>query len=506
MLAPTWAALGGDPAAPAALELRRAGPVLASPLAVEELLTAAAGSALLAAAELAERRTGRRPAVALDVDGLAVAAASERHLRLNGQVPGEAFAPLSAFLAAADGWIRTHANYPWHHAALLRALGTPDDAAAVRAAVRERPAVAVERAVAEAGGAAAAVRAPGAWTSAAPLVAHEDGPATDRRLPERAPGGLPAAGARVLDLTRVIAGPVGTRMLAALGAAVTRVDDPRRPELPLVDHDGVRVAGGHRVRGQPMAVQRAGPRAEHDGVGRRKLALEPVAARGRAQIERQPALAHAAVVVDQRQLGPARVVDARHGGVGKRRLALDLRTPAGRDGLERELATADAVVLGARPGALDRHGLAPDALAARHPHAVVVTLTAWGGPGPSGALRGFDSLVQAATGIAEAVRPATPDAPPGALPVQALDHATGYLVAAATLRALAGRERTGRAGRAQLALAATAAHLLAAGRREPEPAREPDPAPHLVRLGDLVVAAPPGSVDGQQLRWPPKMS
>ena len=431
MLASTWAALGGDPAAPAALELRRAGPVLASPLAVEELLTAAAGSALLAAAELAERRTGRRPAVALDVDGLAVAAASERHLRLNGQVPGEAFAPLSAFLAAADGWIRTHANYPWHHAALLRALGTPDDAAAVRAAVRERPAVAVERAVAEAGGAAAAVRAPGAWTTAAPLVAVEDGPATDRRLPERTPGDLPAAGARVLDLTRVIAGPVGTRMLAALGAAVTRVDDPRRPELPLVDHDG---------------------------------------------------------------------------GVGKRRLALDLRTPAGRDGLERELATADAVVLGARPGALDRHGLAPDALAARHPHAVVVTLTAWGGPGPSGALRGFDSLVQAATGIAEAVRPATPDAPPGALPVQALDHATGYLVAAATLRALAVRERTGRAGRAQLALAATAAHLLAAGRREPEPACEPDPAPHLVRLGDLVVAAPPGSVDGQQLRWPPKMS
>src|SRR5205085_3308329 len=58
-------------------------------------------------------------------------------------------------------------------------------------------------------------------------------------LPPAAPDALPASGLRVLDLTRVIAGPVGTRMLGALGADVLRVDDPHRPELPLSAIDGV---------------------------------------------------------------------------------------------------------------------------------------------------------------------------------------------------------------------------------------------------------------------------
>jgi crotonobetainyl-CoA:carnitine CoA-transferase CaiB-like acyl-CoA transferase len=422
-----WRALGGDPAAPATLELHRPGPVLASPLAVEELLTGAAGCTLLAAAELAEARTGRRPAAALDVDGLAVAAASQRHLRVDGEPPGDAFAPLSSFLRAADGWIRTHANYPWHRDALLRALGTGEDEAAVRAAVASRPAAAVERAVVDAGGAAAAVRPPGAWRTGAPLTAREPGPDTGARLPGAGRGALPAAGARVLDLTRVIAGPVGTRMLAALGADVARVQDPRRPELPLLVLDG---------------------------------------------------------------------------GLGKRWLELDLRVPAGHEALELELAAADVVVLGHRPGALDRFGLAPDALAARHPRAVVVTLSAWGGTGPSGALRGFDSLVQAATGIAEAVRPGDETAPPGALPVQALDHATGYLVAAAALRDLAVREREGRAGRTRLALAATAQAMLRAGPRPPAAKRAIDPAAHLIPVGGAVVARPPGRLDGHPLRWP----
>jgi CoA-transferase family III len=425
-----WSALGGAPGAP--IEVRRAGPILASPFFVEELLVGAAGAMLLAAADLAEARTGRAPAVALDVDGLAIAAASERYLRLDGASLGPGFDPLSAFFRTRDGWVRTHGNYAWHREALLGALdATPETAAA---AVSERDAVEVEQAVVAAGGCAAAVRSADEWAASEPgrvaaahgLVAMEEGPIGEASLSDGSP--LPASGLRVLDFTRVIAGPVATRMLAALGADVVRVERPDRPELPLAVLDG---------------------------------------------------------------------------GLGKRWLSLDLRRTEDRERLEAELANADAVVAGHRPGALDAYGLHPDALAERHPHLACSTLSAWGDTGPWGTRRGFDSLVQAATGIADALRT---DDRPGALPVQALDHATGYLMAAATLRALATRARTGRCGRARLCLAATAHALLAAGTRTRTEPRDVDPTPHLVELdhpqGRLTVAAPPGELDGRPLAWP----
>ena len=93
--------------------------------------------------------------------------------------------------------------------------------------------------------------------------------------------------------------------------------------------------------------------------------------------------------------------------------------------------TADVVVTGYRPGALDRFGLAPEELLERRPDLVVVRLDAWGWTGPWARRRGFDSIVQAASGIAVAC--ARDDGRPGALPAQALDHATGYLAAASAL-------------------------------------------------------------------------
>ena len=398
-------------AARAAVDVRGAPGALPGPLAAETLLISCAGAALAAAAGFEEVRTGRRPSVALERDRLAVAAASERHVRLDGRVPGITFHPLSAFFAGADGWIRTHANYPWHHDALLRAVGVADGGS-VAAAIAERPVLEVEEAVVAAGGCAAAARTAAPWEPL-PLVARRPGPVTSPR---------PADPPRVIDLTRVIAGPVGTRYLAALGADVVRIDDPARPELP---------------------------------------------------------------------------ISALDGGLGKRTLAVDLRT----DDLDALLAAADVIVDGHRPGALDRFGLGPDALAERHPQLVHVSLSAWGERGPWGTRRGFDSLVQAASGIAEAITPSTPDRPPGALPVQALDHATGYLIAAAALDGLTERARTGEAPRFELALAATADALLALPRTD-APGRPVDPAPHLVDLGRLRVALPPGEIDGVPLAWP----
>jgi hypothetical protein len=443
VLARLWRALGG-PAEDAALEVADHGPVLSSALPVAELVAGAAGTALLAAAELAAARGLPRPVPSLDLDHLAVAAASERHVRLDGAVVGAAFDPTSAFFAADGGWVRTHGNYEHHRAALLHALGVADPGR-LASAIAARTAEDVEQAVVAAGGCAAAVRSAGAWAAhpqgrllagADPtigLVAREEGPSCAPPAPPP-PGGLPCAGLRVLDLTRVIAGPVGTRMLAALGADVLRVDPPARPELP------------------PLVLD---------------------------------------------------------GGLGKRRAAVDLASPAGAAWLERELVRADVVVDGFRPGALARRGLDPDALAERHPHVVHVSLSAWGEDGPWGARRGFDSLVQAATGVAVAVRPPGGSEPPGALPVQALDHATGHLLAAAALRALTGRAIAGRAGRARLALAATAEALLAAGPRAAAPEREVDAGPYLTTLehpaGRLTVVRPPGALDGRALAWPSRL-
>jgi crotonobetainyl-CoA:carnitine CoA-transferase CaiB-like acyl-CoA transferase len=237
----------------------------------------------------------------------------------------------------------------------------------------------------------------------------------------------------VLDLTRVIAGPVATRTLALLGADVLRIDSPHLPES---------------------------------------------------------ADAHADT------------------GFGKRSALLDLASRSGRASFEELLAKAHVVVTGYRPGALDRFGLSARELAERRPGLVVAELSAWGGPGagPWGGRRGFDSLVQAASGIA--VTEGGADGRPGALPAQALDHGTGYLLAAAVLRSLTDQRDGGGSRHVRLALARTAHWLLheleASG--EPEEARKPyDPADWLAEagspLGRLRHAVSPVVYDGGPRGW-----
>ena len=187
---------------------------------------------------------------------------------------------------------------------------------------------------------------------------------------------------------------------------------------------------------------------------------------------------------------------------GKRSALVDFAEPVGRAQLEELLAQADVVVQGYRPGALARYGLDPDALRERHPHLSLVTLSAWGVNGPWAARRGFDSLVQCPTGIAvmEGV-----DGRPGALPAQVLDHATGYLAAAAALLALAGIERGEPPRSVRLSLAQTAHWLMSAGTGERELEREISPEPFLVSLSGgsrpVHVIAPPGRVGELRPRW-----
>ncbi|MGV9854009.1 CoA transferase [Streptomyces sp. NPDC003442] len=433
-----WAALGGDPALLEQVTYRPVNGGLPARLPVAELARATVGVCSLAAAELGARRYGGAvPAVRVDEGAVATAFVSERHLRIDGRKPTN-FAPLSGFWRAADGWVRTHANYPHHRARLLTALGLPGDTGPdeLAAALAARPARAIQETVYAAGGLAVAVAEPGESEiplGALPLIeSRQVGEAAPRRLreaPQRVNGGVPASGVRVLDLTRVIAGPVATRTLALLGADVLRIDSPRLPEDPDAHADT---------------------------------------------------------------------------GFGKRSAALDLAAPEGRRTFEALLADADVLVTGYRPGALDRFGLAPDALLERHPGLVVAQLCAWGWSGPWAGRRGFDSLVQVATGIA-AIEADTDDRP-GALPAQALDHGTGYLLAAAVLRALTERRDTGGGRHLRLSLAGTASWLTR-GIAPAAPVDGPahDPAPWLAEtaseLGTLHHARSPIATPDGPLDW-----
>lgn len=316
--------------------------------------------------------------------------------------------PLSGDYRASDGWVRLHTNAPHHRARALEVLGSAPEREAVEAAVARWSAAELEAAVVAAGGCAARLQTEDEWFASEPGSALADEPlinsamlassAIEQGIAELEPalpansgapgrfaptGEPPLRGIRVLDLTRVLAGPVATRFLAGFGAEVLRIDPP--------DWD-------------------------------------------------EPA------VVPEMTLG-------------KRAARLDLRTPTGRATFEDLVSTSDIVVHGYRADALDKLGFDDETLHALRPGLVTVALNAYGWRGPWVNRRGFDSLVQMSTGIAHAG-----SAKPTPLPVQALDHATGYLAAAAAIEGLRQQVLFGSGSASYVSLARTARELVLARR------------------------------------------
>ncbi|MBW8270835.1 CoA transferase [Caldovatus aquaticus] len=399
-LAGLWRHTGLPAEALGAATLEGREPVLPSTYAVGTAAQAAIAAAGLAAAEVWRGRTGRAQRVAVAMRHAAAEFRSERHLRLDGTPAPELWDRIAGLYQAGDGrWLRLHTNYPHHRDGVLRLLGCGYDRAAVSAALARWTAEEFEAAAAAAGLVVTMARTTGEWD------AHPQGRAVAglpvlliERIGEAPPTPFPAGpprrpleGVRVLDLTRVIAGPVCGRTLAAHGATVLNVTAAHLPFTPTLVMD----------------------------TGRGKLA------------------AH-----------------------------LDLRSEAGRAALRGLAAQADVFVQGYRPGAIAGHGFAPEQVAAIRPGIVCVSLSAYGHAGPWAGRRGFDSLVQNANGMNLEEAAAAGETKPRPLPCQALDHASGYLMALGAMAALLRRAREGGSWHVRVSLAATGHWIRSLGRVE----------------------------------------
>jgi crotonobetainyl-CoA:carnitine CoA-transferase CaiB-like acyl-CoA transferase len=416
-----WHQLGHDPAALEYIDLPGTEPVLPSSFAVGTAAQASIAAAALAAAELWHLKTRKRQRIRVPMRDAAIEFRSERYLRVDGAPPPDLWDKIAGAYRCGDGrWVRLHTNFPHHRDGVLALLKCANDRTAVERALKDWRAETFETAAVQAGLVATAMRSFAEWD------AHPQGRALARlpllsieKIGDAPPERLPAAerplgGIRVLDITRVIAGPVCGRCLAAHGADVLLITAPHLPfMLPLV-------------------------------------------------------------------------IDT---GRGKLSAQLDLRAELGRERLRELIRHADVFVQGYRPGALSALGFGPADLARVRPGVVYASLSAYGHEGPWASRRGFDSLAQTATGFNVAEAEAAGVDGPKPLPAQALDHASGYLMAFGAMTALARRAREGGSWHVRVSLAQTGRWLRGLGRVE----RGLDCAePELDDVGDRLEDTPSG--------------
>ncbi|CAO5156423.1 CoA-transferase family III [Frankia sp. AiPs1] len=405
-------------------------------LAAVSVAVAAVGAGRL----LSARSGGGDPPLTVDTRHAAAAFGSERHLRVDGRPLLTAREPISGFYRTADDrWIQLHCTFPHHRDGVLDLLGVPGKRDAVARVVRGVDAATLETELQAMGLCASMARTEAEWSRHPQAAALAEQPVLEiERLDDSPPRPLvpcetPAAGVRVLDLTRVIAGPVAGRTLAAHGADVLRVGAAHLPEVDML------------------------------------------------------------------------LVDT---GFGKRNTFLNLRVGADARRLRELIASADVLLAAYRPRALDRLGFDADAVARLRPGIIYATISGYGRTGPWSGLRGFDSLVQTASGMTLAGKAADDLSEPVLLPVQALDHASGYLAAGGILDALSRRVREGGSWHVRVSLARTGRLLQDLGRHDTRAMPEPGPEDlepfrdtYPSEFGELSYIRPPATVAGVAPRW-----
>ena len=403
-LEPIWRAAGMPAEALQHLALNGSEPVLPSSFSVGTAAQASLAAAALAAAEVGHCRNGLRQTVSVDMRRAALECCGR--FSIDGRIP-DPWDKLAGLYPCgpegAAGWVRLHTNFAHHRDGVLRLLGLPPGPdtprEAVATALQQWRAFDFEDAAARAGLVVAALRSLDEWdhhpqaaaVAQMPLVAIEKiGEADPIAWPALPLEAQPLRGLRVLELTRILAGPVGGRTLAAYGAEVMLVNALHLPNIE--------------------------------------------------------------AIIDTSR--------------GKLSALADLRDASGRTALHAVLRDAHVFTQGYRPGALASLGFGPAEVAAIRPGIVMVSLSAYGEHGPWAGRRGFDSLVQTATGLNDAEAKAAGSTNPRALPMQILDMATGFLMAFGAQAALLRQQREGGSWHVRVSLARTALWLRQLGRME----------------------------------------
>lgn len=396
ILRDVWTSAGGETSALDALTLTGEEPQLPSSFRVAAAAQISVAATGLAAAEIWKMRSGQVQDVTVDMRHAVVECRSERYLRVDGKPPPPAWDAIAGVYRTRDEkFVRLHTNFPHHRDAVCRVLSCKPERDDVQAALLQWDGEAFETAAYAAGGVVAQMRSHDEWSATPHAKALAGVPLISiTKIGEAAPkpwpaGDRPLAGIRVLDLSRVIAGPVAGRTLAVHGADVLLISGPDLPAIPWLTIDT---------------------------------------------------------------------------GRGKLTSFVDLKREQGRGALRDLLAGADIFSQGYRPRAIAGLGFSPDDAARISPGIIYVTLSAYGHAGPWAERRGFDSLVQTASGFNHAEGQAAGVDGPKELPAQMLDHATGYFMAFGAMMAKARQAREGGSWHVQVSLARTGQWLRNLGR------------------------------------------
>ncbi|KRQ97624.1 CoA transferase [Bradyrhizobium valentinum] len=396
ILSDIWTSTGGEASALDAVTLTGDEPQLPSSFRVAAAAQVSVAATGLAAAEIWKMRSGQAQQIAVDMRHAVVECRSERYLRVDGRPPPPAWDAIAGIYKTRDSrFVRLHTNFPHHRDAVCKVLNCKPERDEVQAALMQWDGEAFETAAYAGGCVVALMRSHDEWSAlpharalaGLPLISiTKIGEAPPKPWPE---GDRPLAGIRVLDLSRVIAGPVAGRTLAAHGADVLLISGPDLPAIPWLTIDT---------------------------------------------------------------------------GRGKLTTFVELKTEQGRAVLRELLAQADIFSQGYRPRAIASLGFSPEEAARINPGIIYVTLSAYGAAGPWAERRGFDSLVQTATGFNHAEGQAAGVDGPKELPAQMLDHATGYFMAFGAMMAKARQVREGGSWHVQVSLAQTGRWLWNLGR------------------------------------------